>query len=484
MIDLTNLNRLSRQKVEKGVLQARELLLEESKKSLAVFARAMWKVVEPKQEYVHNWHIEDICYHLEAVSKFEIQNLLINMPPRHMKSMLTCVMWPAWVWLNDPSMKWVFSSYASSLSRRDSVMCRRLLESNLYQAFFEPEWRLTDDQNTKQRFDNTSQGYRIATSVDGSGTGEGGDIIVVDDPMKATDADSEIKRKRVLDWWDHEMQNRVNSPTECGRVIVMQRLHEEDLSGHVLEQDDWVHLCLPAEYKGKTYSTPIWEDPRKIEGTPLWPKRYPIEWIRKERIKQGSRAASAQLDQDPMPTDSALFNRSWWKFYKEKPKKFKRIVQIWDTAQKPGVTNDYSVCATWGETENGYYLLDIFRDKLTAPVLENTVKIQASKWNPMAIVIEDKSSGSSLIQNLQAKTTLPIKAFNPGQKDKVIRAAFASPTVEAGNCYLPVDAPWVEDYIAEHERFPNGKNDDQVDTTSMMVLYLVKPQRKLRVRST
>lgn len=469
----------------------RDLLLAakyEALDSLHAFIRLHWSIVEPREPFVDGWHIQAICEHLEAVSKGQIRNLIISVPPRHMKSTAVNVMWPAWSWLRKPASRWIFGSYAQNLSIRDSIKCRRVIESHLYRQTFNPKWILSDDQNQKTRFSNTMTGYRIATSVGGTGTGEGGDFIVVDDPIKATDAESEVIRQNVIDWWDNEMSTRGNNPATAARVIIMQRLHQNDLAGHCAKQGGYEVLKLPAEFEPTKKSVTCigWEDPRKEKGELLWPERFTKDFIDKLKVQLGSRGSAAQLQQDPKASEDGLFKRKWWKTYKELPAKgqWKRVVQFWDTASKPGISNDYSICATWIETASGFYLGDLLREKLEYPQLKTAIKMQFAKWNPVAVQIEDKSSGISLIQDLRQETTLPILAYNPGQNDKQVRAAAATPTVEAGNCYLPEVAPWVEDFIREHEQFPDGDHDDQVDTTSQMVEYFNRQRAyQPRVRS-
>jgi predicted phage terminase large subunit-like protein len=221
-------------------------------------------------------------------------------------------------------------------------------------------------------------------------------------------------------------------------------------------------------------------------GELLWPHRFNKKVIADLKKQLGTRGSASQLQQDPRANEDGLFKRKWWKFYKELPARgqWKRVVQFWDTAQKPGISNDFSVCATWLETASGYYLLDLFRDKMEYPQLKWAIKNMYAKWQPNAVQIEDKSSGISLLQDLRQETTLPLIAYNPGQNDKQVRAAASTPTVEAGNCYLPEGVQWVEDFIKEHEQFPDGDNDDQVDTTSQMVEYFSrKSQFQPRVRS-
>lgn len=447
--------------------QYRRIMLDD----LSEYLKFMWDIVEPKREYVHNWHIDAMAEHLEAVTEHQIENLIISVPPRHMKSLMTCVFWPTWVWIKKPEKRFIFSSYSAGLSTRDAVKSRRIMNHERYRTNFRPKWQFLDDQNTKTRYSNDALGYRITTSVGGTGTGEGGDFIVVDDPIKATDSHSPTIRESVNEWWNEEMSNRANDPKQVGRVIIMQRLHENDLAGMCLKTGDYQELRLPAEYDEKKKITSIgWKDPRKEKHELLWPERFDREWITKEKRKLGSYAAAAQLQQDPVPKGGGLFKRKWWRYYKELPKQKTRVVQFWDCAQKPGLTNDYSVCATWMKTPIGYYLLDLYRNRVETPDLERISKALYLKWKPDAVMIEDKSAGSSLIQYLRrAEIRIPVIAYDPGRRDKETRAAAATPTIEAGNVFLPELASWLEDFILEHERFPNDDHDDQVDTTSMMV---------------
>ena len=206
---------------------------EQYRRSLKAFTKASWATIEPGVPFLNNWHIDAINEHLQAVIEGDIKRLIINIPPRHMKSLSTAVILPAWAWTRDPSMKFLYASYAASLSIRDSTKCRRLIESPWYQAHF-PDITLTSDQNQKSRFENTSSGIRLATSVGGTATGDGGDIILVDDASSASDAQSSAMRTSVLEWWDQTMQTRLNNPQTGAFVVVQQRLHESDLTGHII----------------------------------------------------------------------------------------------------------------------------------------------------------------------------------------------------------------------------------------------------------
>jgi predicted phage terminase large subunit-like protein len=457
----------------------------------------MWDVVEPGIKFKECKHIEAICQHLEHVTfgpghpKFKesqkfIRNLLINIPPGHAKSLVICVFWPTWVWIEWPESKWIFASYSDDLATRDSVKRRLILNSTKYRGAFRIQWFLADDQNLKTRFLNNRMGFMLATSVGGTGTGERADFIVCDDPLNALQAESEVFRERADFWWNKTMSTRDSDPKTSRRVVVMQRLHEKDLAGIIIKQGDYEHLCLPAEFDpARKCSTSIgWSDWRTKSGELLWPEQFGPEQIKTSKAKLGSRGYAGQFQQNPLPADGGLFKRSWWKYFRERPIDSTAIkIQVWDTAQEVGISNDYSVCATWLKTETGLYCLDVWREKVESPQLYQAALSLFAKHNPSAVIVEKKNSGAALIQYLKQNSTLPVIPYEP-KLSKEVRASAATPTVEAGNCYLPQGANWVEYFISEHEKFPLGEHDDQVDTTSMMVDYFSnKKIQPPRVRS-
>jgi hypothetical protein len=223
-----------------------------AEESLLEFLKQAWHVVEPATSYIHGWHIDAICELLEAITHGHLRNVLINVPPRSMKSLTVNVFWPAWEWIQFPERHWLFASHAFPLSLRDSVKCRRLIQSDWYQANWSHIVQLTGDQNQKNRFENTRTGCRLASSVGGSLTGENAHRVIADDPHNVKDRESERMRERVLQWWDEVMSTRLNDLKTGAKVIIMQRVHENDLSGHVLELGNYEHLCIPAEYEGSS----------------------------------------------------------------------------------------------------------------------------------------------------------------------------------------------------------------------------------------
>lgn len=451
--------------------------------SLHAYTRAAWAWIEPGTPFIDGWHLGAISEHLQAAHDRQIRNLVINMPPRHMKSISVSVAWPTWSWTRNPRTKWVFSSYSASLSIRDSVKSRRLLSSAWYQQFWGNRFTMSTDQNQKSRYENDQTGYRIATSVTGMMTGEGGDFIVVDDPHNVVAAESALQRMEVLDWWDQAMSTRFNDPKTGVRVLVMQRLHQKDLTGHVLQEQGWDHLILPAEYEKTNRVTSLgWRDPRKEDGELLWPERYGPKELGDLKSRLGSYGAAAQLQQRPAPREGGIVKVQWLGSryrilpLREGPKiEVRRVVQSWDTAKKADERNDYSVCTTWFETDTHHYLVDVYRKKLEFPELKRAVTDQAAKWNPQAVLIEDAASGTSLIQQLRSDTLLPVIAIGTGGLSKEVRLEAVTPTIEAGRVLLPEEAPWVADYVGELTMFPMVENDDQTDSTSQYLNWAAKP---------
>ena len=472
-----------------------EIERELASRSLKHFVRLAWPILEPSTPFFPGWHIDAIIEHLEAITRGQIRNLVINVPPRHMKSLLVSVFWPAWEWINYPERRWLFSSYAAQLSIRDSTKCRRLIESPLYQANWGDRFALTSDQNTKTRFDNDKSGYRIATSVGGAATGEGGDRIVCDDPNNVNEVESDGVRKATNDWFDVVMSTRVNDPKTSSHVIVMQRCHEEDLSGHVLQRGGYEHLCLPAEYEGTKCVTSIgFSDPRQNIGELLWAQRFGSKELEDLKLRLGSYAAAGQLQQRPSPAEGGLIKRYWFRFWQppganlppirfrlpngterlviaEEIGRVEEQVQSWDCSFKDHETSDYVVGQVWGRAGSLFLLLYQERGRMDCPATVKAVRHVSQLWPYCAAkLIEDKANGSAVIQMLSRE--LPgILPVNP-EGGKVARAAAISPLIEAGNVYLPHPDyfPWVNDFIEECAAFPNGAHDDQVDAMTQILL--------------
>lgn len=418
-----------------------------------------------------NWHIDAICDHLEAVTAGQIKRLLINMPPRYMKSICVSVMWPTWEWIKHPSMRWLFASYAASLSTKHSLDRRTIIQSEWYQNNWSNIYSLAGDQNIKTEYANTRQGYMFSTSTGGTATGKGGNRIIVDDPLNPKEAGSDALRSAANTFFDQTLTTRMDNKKTGAIVIVMQRLHEKDLSGHVLEQGGYVHLNLPATapksvmihfpHSGKVFERP--------EGHILWEDREGAPELEQQKRALGSYGYSGQYDQNPSPAEGGIIKRFWWQFYDKMPalSYFDSILISVDCSFKDLESSDYVVMQVWGRKGARKYLLDQVRAKLDFPKTVQRLKALISKW-PQAKVklVEDKANGTAVISVL--KDSVPgIIAVEP-QGGKIARAQAITFTIEAGDVYLPNTelAPWVDDFVEECAVFPKGAHDDQVDAMS------------------
>lgn len=421
----------------------------------------------------HNWHHELICTKLEAVHAGDCRRLIINMPPRYSKTEIAVVDFIAWSLGLAPDSEFIHVSYGARLAASNAARARDLVRSDWYRELFpdvacDPARRASDDWRT------TAGGVVFATGSGGTMTGFGagklrdegdrgfGGAIIIDDPHKAVEATSDLVRRNVIDWFRNTLESRANAPA-TPIILIMQRLHEEDLAGWLLaggNGETWDHLCIPALDK---------------DDVPLWPQKHDFEALdRMRRIKPYEFAG--QYMQTPAPLDGGIFKIDWWRFFPpDALPPVKRIVQSWDTAFKTKTTNDYSVCTTWAETDRGFYLVDLWKQKAEFPELKRIlVSKAAQRWAgvlPNAVLVEDKASGQSLVQELRRDTMLPIIPVQV-DTDKISRAFAVTALIQSGRVFLPEGADWAADYIASHAAFPNGAHDDDVDSTTQALRYL------------
>ncbi|MFP6730992.1 MAG: phage terminase large subunit [Alphaproteobacteria bacterium] len=441
----------------------------------ASFTAKVFHTVNPTAPYLDNWHVQLICKYLAACSRGEITRLIINLPPRSLKSICVSVAWPAWLMGHAPTKRIMTASYNRELSIRHALDFRTVTTSPRYRSIF-PGFVPAPDQNEKHKLQTTARGHRIATSVGGAATGEGADILIVDDPHNPRQALSTVQREGALTWFDQTFSSRLDDKKKGVMVVVMQRLHERDLTGHLLAKGGWEHLCMPAEAERRTIIDFGGVTLTRTPGDLLHPEREGPREIARAKRELGAYAYAAQSQQRPAPLTGGIVDPAWFKRYGAAPAQPLRIIQSWDTAFKGGALNDPSVCGTWAETETGFYLLHVSRRRLEYPALKRTAKSLAEKWTPDAILIEDKASGQSLIQDLRAETNLPVIALRH-HADKLTRMSTASPAIEAGRVYLPKSAAWLDDYETEMAIFPNGVHDDQVDMTSQFLRWATARRR-------
>ena len=437
---------------------------------LAAFTRKTFATVDPGAEYRHNWHIDLIAEYLEACARREIKRLVINIPPRYMKSISVTVAWPAWLLGHNPAERILSASYAEVLSLKHSMDCRLTMQSDWYRRIF-PGTQITGDQNEKRKFVTTARGHRFATSVGASAIGEGGRFLIVDDPLNAQQAVSDTQRKTANTWFDQSFSTRLDDKQNGVIVVVMQRLHAEDLSAHLLAKGGWEHLCIPGVAETKTVIDFGRVKVVREEGDVLHPERESREAIERQKTEMGSYAFAGQYQQRPAPAEGGIFKSHWFRRYDAPQPEYDRVVQSWDTAIKAAELNDPSVCLTFGVRKDGFDLLQADVRRLEYPALKVLVQKQAGDWGPDAILIEDKASGQQLLQDLKRETTLPQIGITP-EKDKITRASAVSALVEAGKLSLPTRAAWLTDFEMEMLTFPNAPHDDQVDALSQFLGWM------------
>lgn len=439
------------------------------------FTERAFRELNPDTDFVHGWHNELVAAHLSAVFSGDLTRLSINMPPRSLKSHTASVTLPAFILGHNPSAQVICVSYSEELANKHSRDCFRLMSSRFYRGLFRT--RLSPQRQAVQEFVTTAGGFRMATSVGGTLTGRGGDFMIIDDPLKPDQALSETLRKAANEWFENTLYSRLNDKRSGRIVIIMQRLHPDDLVGHVLEQEPWTVLSLAAiadEDERYEVNTPYG---RRIvgrkAGEALHPEREPLEVLAQIRKTVGEYNFSAQYQQQPIPPGGGMVKLAWLKSFgvAEHPTTFDLVIQSWDTACKATDIANYSVCTTWGVKGNLYYLLDVYRKRLEYPDLKRAVGSKSRQFRPSHILIEDRASGTQLLQELRRDGILGLTSRVPEQ-DKIMRMFAVTSIIESGLVYLPHQAEWLQDYLAELTSFPHSKYSDQVDSTSQALHWL------------
>lgn len=436
------------------------------------FIAKCFGTLNPGTEYLSNWHIDAIAWQLEQVRLGHIKRLIITMPPRSAKSISASVAFPAFIHGNDPTKEIITVSYAQSLASKLHNDYRTILTSAWFKGLF-PEARIDPKKESEQEVRLTKRGVRLATSVGGVLTGRGADIIIIDDPLKADDAHSEAQRVRVNEWYSAALVSRLNQKTNGAIVIVTQRLHVDDLVGHVTEFDDsWTVLNLPA-IASEDQRIPIGPNRyhHRQQGALLHPARETQAVLDELKLNIGSAAFEAQYQQSPIPPGGHMFKREWLNYYPFLPEitDDDTVFQSWDTASKTGLQNDWSVGTTWLYKNGMYYLMDVVREKLNYPDLKARMLAAAQQYNPWCILLEDTGVGTGLIADLKSEglDVIDISAT----QSKEARANIQTPKFESGRVWLPETAPWLSELEAELLAFPAGRHDDQVDSIVQALAY-------------
>lgn len=467
--------------------------------SLKFFIKYMWSVLAPN-EFKDGWHIDAICDHLEALYRLEIQDLIINLPPRMAKSTICMVGYPAWVWSKEPDFSFLCTSYAETLSDRDSESCANVINSDSYKRLWGTDVQLTDQ--TKRLIRTTKRGERRATTIGGGNTGLGAKLLMIDDPNNVRHADSTRIRDITNDVISYVLTTRYTLLSERRRLLTQQRCHPNDASGHLLANvlENWVHVCLPMEFdphrKCSTVFLPkvgaIWEDPRKEAGELLWPEGCNEKGVSllKAGFRNRSFAIEAQLQQNPILEKGGIFELDWFRIWRKSyDPKFLFVLQSWDTAFLSNPESCSNACTTWGVFEDEesltkqVMLLDVFSKQMEFPELRKTALSLYKEWRPDMVVVESKASGHSLQSELFTYN-IPVVGFNPtryGRKD--MRARYAASFVEAGFVWVKAHPPHYihleesTSKLFEAARYcpdptPNSDSPDIIDSTSQAIMKM------------
>jgi phage terminase large subunit-like protein len=403
------------------------LKAEMARRQLYEFVIQAWPVLEPDVAFVDGAHMRAICEHLQAVTEGRIGNLIINVPPGHAKSLLAAVFWPAWVWINHPESRWLFSTYREPLAIRDSVKCRRLIESPWYRERWGDRFELASDQNQKNRFENTATGYRVVVPMS-SGTGERGDYVVVDDPHSVDQAESDAERQSAIEWWNGSMATRLNDFRKGHKVVIQQRLHEADLTGDLLGRGGYELLCLPAEFEPvRRCSTSIgWSDPRTDVGELLWPDKVTQADLESLKTTLGAYRYAGQYQQRPAPADGGMLKPQWWRYWQPRganlgpvgvkmpdgtieqrmpvilPASFDVLLQSWDMAFKDTKKADFVAGLVLAASGADRFILDSENARMDLPETLMAVRRLSARWpNAQMKLVEDKANGPAVIQSLR-----------------------------------------------------------------------------------
>jgi len=459
--------------------QSRKFDLELSMRyDLLTFIHFCFLELNPNQTFSEAQHLTVIAAQLaDTLLGRGPRRLAICLPPRSLKSLSVSVAAVAWILGLDPAKRIICVSYGQDLAEKLARDTRTIMTSPYYKRLF-PGSRLS--KNSVNDFETINQGFRKATSIGGTLTGLGGDILILDDPQKPDEALSETQRGTVHSWYDNTLLSRLNNKETGIIIVVMQRLHQDDLIGHLLDRgEEWKVLSFPAiaeideSYVVSTAWGPF-KYQRKV-GDVLDPSRESLETLQTIKLLIGGFNFASQYQQNPTSVAGNIVLNEWLQYYDSNAPlpRFTTTLQSWDTANKSGELNDFSVCTTWGIYNGRYYLLDVYRQRLDYPTLKRKVVEQMHRYKPSIILIEDRASGTQLIQDLKNECSFRIKACpTPPNADKIMRLHAQTALFEGGKVLFPSSAPWRDEYVRELTSFPGSKFDDQVDSTTQALKYM------------
>ncbi|MBO6538866.1 MAG: phage terminase large subunit [Rhizobiaceae bacterium] len=451
---------------------------EARRRSLLYFTQYAFNGLNGTNALRLNWHIETIAWHLEEVAAGRIKRLIINLPPRKLKSFVASAAFPAWLLGNDPRKKIIVLSYSQDLAHKHSNDFRRIIEGSRMRELF-PALHISP-KNTETEQTTSQGGFRLAASVSGSLTGRGADFIIIDDPIKAGSATlSEAERNNVNERFFNSIINRLDSQRDGAIVIVMQRLHVDDLCGHIIETENhgFTVLSIPAiADQDEVWRTgPLDHDVhRRSQGEAIQPEIEGVPELNRLRTQLGSGLFSAQYQQQPIPLEGSIIKRKWLRWYDDIPDRdnFDAVYQSWDTAAGGGQGNDYAVCTTWAVAGHNYYLLNVWRRRTDFPTLRREAVRLVKEWRPNIVLVEKADVGGPLVQELR-RDQLPARIITiPPKGDKIARTDAVSALFEEGRVRFPKEAGWMNELLKELLAFPGSKHDDQVDSIVQFLRFI------------
>ena len=441
---------------------------------LREFVKRAWPQVEP-QSLVWGWHIDALCEHLEAVTRREIRDLAVNVPPGCSKSLITSVLWPAWVWTLDPTHRWIVASYSDEVVLRDARKARTLVSGDWYAARW-PGVRLPTDASASKAVSSyytTAGGMRYSTTTRGSVTGQHCDTALVDDPLDPMGAASAVEIDACLEWWCGTMPTRFRDHKTSARVLIMQRLHERDLTAE-FRRAGATMLCLPMRFD-PAHPHRWARDPRKTPGALLCPARIDEAGVARMEAPLGPTRAAAQLQQRPVPVGGAIFRAEWFRRWTELPATGTWSMEV-DATFKATSDGSYVVIQVWLDDGPRHYLVDQRRERMGFAATVAAIKAMRAQYPKVRTTrIENKANGPAIIESLRGEITGVVEVEPEGGKEA--RAQACQGTVAGGGVYLPDEthakypdgrkgAPWVAVFVHEATSFPKGESDDQVDGMS------------------
>ncbi len=445
------------------------------------FVMKVFETVSGGDEFLSNWHIDAMTYTAQRVLDGKLKRLIVTVPQRHLKSIIFSVALPAFLLGRDPTKRIICVSYSNDLAIKHANDFRAVLGSRWYRRIF-PDSKVSREKDTQTETMTTARGYRLATSLGGPLTGRGADLVVLDDPQKPEEALSEAHRNHAAQWFDTTLLSRLEFKAHGAVILVMQRLHEDDLAGRLLEKGGWCHLKISAiaQLDERIQVGPRRTIRRKAD-TVIDARRESLQELEKLRQSMSTLHFSAQYQQEPIPLEGNIIKREWFKEYDAAPvcAGNDRLVTSIDTAMKGDPLADFSVATVWLARGEHSYLIDLWRERVDYPNLKRAIQQLRTKYPLASLLIEDKGSGTSLIQELRVENIAVVSITPEG--DKVTRCAAISAQFEAGCVFFPKSAVWLDNLKAELLGFPNVKNDDQVDSVTQALNWIAR-HRQNQVR--